>query len=175
MSEDAQDYKNRLNSYVGDKDPIQVLSLTPELLQQIVRECDASEFNTSEPGKWSRAQVLAHLVEGEIVVAYRLRMIANNPGVNIQAYDQNEWIKNATYLFRDPNQAMESFQFLRRMNLSFINSLPEEARNSYGIHAERGKETIKDLLRLIAGHDLNHLKQLKKVSSGISESGRNRI
>src|SRR5258705_13339585 len=98
MSEDAQSYKNRLNSYVGDKDPIQILSLTPELLQQIVRECDTSEFSKSEPGKWSRAQALAHLVESEIVIAYRLRMIVNDPGVHIQAYDQNEWIKNATYL-----------------------------------------------------------------------------
>jgi hypothetical protein len=161
MNEDAQSYKSRLNSYVGDKDPIQVLSLTPELLQQIVRECDAKEFHQSESGKWSRAQVLAHLVESEIVVAYRLRIIANDPGVHIQAYDQNQWIKNATYLFKNPQVAVESFQLLRKMNLAFISALPEEATNAYGIHAERGKESIHDLLRLIAGHDLNHLKQLR--------------
>jgi len=160
MNEDAQSYKNRLNGYVGDKDPIQILSLTPELLQQIVRESDPKKFHEAVPGKWSPAQVLAHFVEGELVSAYRFRIIANDPGKPIQAYDPDQWVKNANYLVQDPKRAVEAFQVIRRMNLSFINSLPDESLDAYGIHSERGKETIKDLLRLMAGHDLNHLKQL---------------
>jgi len=29
------------------------------------------------------------------------------------------------------------------------------------MHAERGKETIEHIVRLIAGHDVNHLKQIE--------------
>jgi hypothetical protein len=31
------------------------------------------------------------------------------------------------------------------------------------MHAERGKETIEQVVRLLAGHDLNHLRQIEKI------------
>jgi hypothetical protein len=31
------------------------------------------------------------------------------------------------------------------------------------MHAERGKETIEHLVRLYAGHDLNHLSQIEAM------------
>jgi len=34
------------------------------------------------------------------------------------------------------------------------------------MHAERGRETITHLLRLYAGHDLNHLSQIESLLSG---------
>ena len=31
------------------------------------------------------------------------------------------------------------------------------------MHQERGKETVRHLLRLYAGHDLNHLQQIARI------------
>lgn len=31
------------------------------------------------------------------------------------------------------------------------------------MHSERGKETVKRVVELMAGHDLNHLKQIKAI------------
>jgi hypothetical protein len=31
------------------------------------------------------------------------------------------------------------------------------------MHEERGKETVRHLLRLYAGHDLNHLQQIGRI------------
>ncbi|KAA9349606.1 hypothetical protein [Larkinella humicola] len=36
----------------------------------------------------------------------------------------------------------------------------------YGQHAERGKETILDIVRYYAGHDLNHLAQIEAILKG---------
>jgi len=33
------------------------------------------------------------------------------------------------------------------------------------MHAERGKETISHLIRLYAGHDLNHLRQIEELAA----------
>ena len=32
-----------------------------------------------------------------------------------------------------------------------------------GVHAERGQETVRHLLRLYAGHDVNHLQQVVRL------------
>ena len=51
------------------------------------------------------------------------------------------------------------------MNLIFLKQLPAAAWDKYGIHAERGRETLRDVVQLLAGHDLNHLGQIKKILS----------
>ena len=39
-----------------------------------------------------------------------------------------------------------------------------ERRQHHGLHAERGKEPMR-LIRLYAGHDLNHLKQIDALTA----------
>jgi hypothetical protein len=34
------------------------------------------------------------------------------------------------------------------------------------MHQERGKETITHIVRMFAGHDLNHLGQVEKIAKG---------
>jgi hypothetical protein len=33
------------------------------------------------------------------------------------------------------------------------------------MHQERGQETVDHIVRMIAGHDLNHLQQIEKIAS----------
>ena len=40
-----------------------------------------------------------------------------------------------------------------------------------GMHEERGRETVTHVVRMFAGHDLNHLRQVEKIAK---ESRKNR-
>jgi hypothetical protein len=42
-------------------------------------------------------------------------------------------------------------------------SLTPEQWQHHGMHAERGKETIEQITRMFAGHDLNHLQQIERI------------
>jgi hypothetical protein len=39
--------------------------------------------------------------------------------------------------------------------------VPRKSWVRYGIHSERGKDTVARVADMLAGHDLNHLKQIK--------------
>lgn len=54
---------------------------------------------------------------------------------------------------------------LREANLALLKTLTPEQWKHYGMHAERGQETIEHIVRLIAGHDLNHLQQIERILS----------
>ena len=41
--------------------------------------------------------------------------------------------------------------------------LNSEDWQKYGIHAERGKITVADLARHMAGHDINHIDQVRRI------------
>ena len=166
MSETPQEYSQRIIRTLAGSEPLKVLEETVTELDRLTDTLKGERLKLPRaPGQWSAAQILSHLAEGEIVFAYRLRTILSSDGSHIQAYDQEIWVKNSGYLQDDPLLALNLFRVLRNTNLARLRSLNPEQWNYAGIHSERGRESIADMARLTAGHDLNHLKQLKTIAA----------
>ena len=56
---------------------------------------------------------------------------------------------------------------LRAFNLALLKSLKPEMLGRYGMHSERGKETVAHTIRMVAGHDLNHLGQVERIARDV--------
>ncbi|MEX2090434.1 MAG: DinB family protein [Bacteroidota bacterium] len=167
MNETAEEYISRLLGYLGDKDSIKIMSSTPKKLKKLIKSASKKELQKRpKPDKWSAAEIIAHLAEVEIVLAYRMRMILSVSGTPIQAMDQDLWMKNAGYIIADPKAALEMFTVQRENNLALLDSLSKEQWSQYGMHAERGKESITHIVNLYGGHDLNHLMQIEAILKG---------
>jgi hypothetical protein len=108
-------------------------------------------------------EILAHLAEAEIVGGFRMRMILGAPGTPIAAFDQDAWVISGHYAKRDPRKSVEQFRVVREANLALLKSLTPEQWKHYGMHSERGQETIEHIVRMFAGHDLNHLGQIEAI------------
>lgn len=159
MAETFKQYTSRLLSYSEGKNPLQIQQSTPEKLKRLLKGLKKNQLlKRYSTGKWSIAEILAHLSEGEIVVAYRLRTIVNSNGTPIQAYDQNSWVSNSFYLKRHPEEALQLFTVMRKNNVAFLKSLPKKFLDFHGIHSERGKESVGRIMNMVAGHDINHLR-----------------
>lgn len=161
MNETPQQYKERIERYLGTMDPMEILESTSERLKAFVNKLEKKQEQLSE--QWTALEILAHLAESEIVYGYRVRKALNASGTAIEATDQNEWVKNARYLKSDPQLAFSLFQALRKANISFLKSLTPQQRENFGIHSERGKESIAQMARMIAGHDIDHLYQMERL------------
>ena len=73
-------------------------------------------------------------------------------------------MKNSGYLQADPHLALSLFKALRKTNVARLKSLTPEQWTHFGIHSERGKESITQIARLTAGHDINHLRQMEIIA-----------
>jgi len=164
MKETVQEYVQRISSKIDGKDPLRVQASTAKKLTALLRRGTASQLSRKPaPEKWSVVEILAHLADAELVVGWRLRSILSAPGAPIAAYDQDAWASNGQYAKRDPRKSLERFRILREANLELIKSLTPEQRRQFGLHSERGEESIDRLTMLIAGHDLNHLEQIEAL------------
>lgn len=164
MSETPEQYTQRILGHVGGKDPLAVQRDTPGKLAKLVRGLKPAQLRRPPaPGKWSIAEIAAHLAEAELVVGFRLRMMLNKPGVTIQAFDQNVWAATSNYAKQDVKQSLAMFRALREANLRLLRAQPSENLERWGMHEERGKETVAHTVRMIAGHDLNHLGQIEAI------------
>jgi hypothetical protein len=112
------------------------------------------------------AEILAHLADAELAISWRLRQVLTNNAIPIQAYDQNLWATTFNYARRDPRQSLANFRTLRESNLALLKSVPRKLWENYGVHAERGNESVSHVVKMVAGHDLNHLQQVERILSG---------
>jgi DinB superfamily len=165
MPEETIDqYKERILGYVKpSQEPLEILNSTVGRIEKALNGISPERLQEKKDGKWSAAEILAHYAEGEIVFGYRIRIVLSSNGIPIQAYDQNIFMQNAKYLVVRPDMALALLRNLRKTNVEFLKSLTTEQWDIYGIHSERGKESIRDIVRLYAGHDLNHLQQLERL------------
>ena len=165
MPETPQQYIQRILGHTEGKDPLRVQGETPRKLAALVRGLNKKQLTRKPaPEKWSISEILAHLADAEVVAAWRLRHVLGNNGASIQPYDQNVWASTFKYARQDPKTSLELFRVLRESNLTLLKSLPKELWGNYGMHQERGKETVAHIVRMFAGHDLNHLQQVEKIA-----------
>jgi len=164
MQETPQQYIARILGFSDGQDALAVLSSTTGRLRQLVDGVPLERWRERPAeGRWSPGEVLAHLADAEIVTGWRVRSILAHDGVPLQAFDQNEWASAFKYQEVDPRESLETFAVNRAGLLALLARVDAQRHAHHGMHAERGKETIAHLLRLYAGHDLNHLSQLDRM------------
>jgi hypothetical protein len=115
------------------------------------------------PGKWSAAEIVCHLADCEIVFSFRLRQTLAEDNPTIQPFDQENWAK--VYAGIPAAAALETFTALRKWNLVLIRAALPASANRKMTHPERGTMTFETVVETMAGHDLNHLGQLKKIAA----------
>jgi tRNA-binding EMAP/Myf-like protein len=164
VSETFQEYSARLTALSAGKDSRAVLAATPARIGTLLAGLPLADLTwTTAPSRWSIAQIVAHLADAEVVAAYRFRMILAAPGTPLQAFDQDGWAREMSYAIRDAGASLALFTALRASLLSLISGLDDEKLDRFGVHAERGNESVRYLIGLYAGHDLNHLAQIERL------------
>jgi len=152
---------NPYAKFLGGDDPLAVIAATGQRLTALLKSVDADR--APAPGKWSAREILCHLADCEVVFAFRLRQTAAQPHHTIQPFDQDEWAK--VYSGYSAPDALNVFSTLRKWNLAFLKAVPRETFAKTLNHPERGDMTFQTVVETMAGHDLNHLKQMDALAA----------
>jgi uncharacterized damage-inducible protein DinB len=164
MQETPEQYRNRMLGNIAGQDPEKIQAGSAKKIERLIRGASASRLaKRPAPGKWSVVEILSHLADTELVYGYRVRAILGVPGTPIPAFDQDAWATQMNYAKRPAKQSLATFRALRENNLALLKSLPAEKKQLFGIHAERGQESIATLVSMMAGHDLNHIRQIEAI------------
>jgi len=164
VNETIQQYTERILAHTNGQEPLKVQAATPKKLDRLVKGVSPAKLRKRPaPEKWSVAEILAHLADVEIVIGWRMRSILGAPGIAVQAYDQNAWNASLHYDKRDPRKDLIQQRVLREANLAMLKTLTPSQWKQFGTHSERGEESIERIVRMVAGHDLNHLQQIERI------------
>jgi hypothetical protein len=148
-------YKPYLSSLPAD-DIIESLLYTSEDTLKLFGNLDEELANFAyAPGKWTTKQVLRHVIDCELIFAYRALRFARFDQTKLNAFDENAYISGAGILKQDLSEMLKEYDLLRKMNISMFNTFSDDSLNNEGF-VENNVFTTAGVGLIIAGHNLHH-------------------
>ncbi len=170
MKETPEQYQSRILGYSANKDPLKILASTPKRIARLIQDLSKAQMRRRlEPEKWSISEIIAHLADAELAIGFRYRQVLSRNGIFLQAFDQETWAVNGNYRMIDPVNSLALFGAIRAANVRLLKTMPHSRWYSYGMHEERGRETMRTIALLEAGHDINHLRQIERIATRLKQ------
>jgi FMN phosphatase YigB (HAD superfamily) len=141
-----------------------VLRSTPAALATLCRQQNVDLEQRPSQGEWSPGEVLCHLrdVDAEVNLV-RLRKVINERNPFIAGQETDPWADERQYCLQDGLQALGDFTNARLELLRLLENLSPESWDRRARHAIFGPTHLRELVNIIAGHDIIHVQQVYKA------------
>ncbi|MCB1057624.1 MAG: DinB family protein [Acidobacteria bacterium] len=106
-------------------------------------------------GKWTIAQVLGHVADGERVFAHRVLWFARRHPDPLPGFDQDQFMGAAGFEDRSLASLADELAAARRASLSLVETLRPSDLDVRGV-ASGASCTVRALVWLLAGHWAHH-------------------
>ncbi len=112
-------------------------------------------------GKWTIKEMLGHLIDGELIFAYRALRISRLDKTPIEGFEQDPYAENSNFNNTTFSDLTEQFLNLRKSNTIFFKNLKNEAWLYTGTASEN-TISVRALAYIIVGHVAHHANILKE-------------
>jgi|CXWL01.1.fsa_nt_gi hypothetical protein len=165
---DSAAYQQKLMGLLGNRNPIEVMSKTADVLATFIEKNPPEVMRTRPfPGKWTPNEIVGHLCDSEWVYGFRIRLILCQDKPVILGMDQDQWVAGQRYNDRQPKELLTMFRSLRAANIELWKRMIPSDLLRVGKHNERGEESLGLMLKMNAGHDLSHIDQITRYLEAI--------
>ena len=131
----------------------------PSKLRAACAGLDAAALNRRiGPGAWSIMENAVHLLDSDLASTHRKRRIVAEECPLLVAYDENAFIARLPSDQADLAEVLDLFEANRRFTARWLRTLPLEAFARTGVHTQRGKVTLLQIVEIYANHVDHHLR-----------------
>jgi hypothetical protein len=170
---------------VGDR--LARLRSTPaEVASLLDGKDDRALSRRAEPRSWAPKEIVCHLrdVEELFLVRFQTILAVEDPpiltlsatpdalarwgigGAIGHPLDPDRWAEERQYARCDGPAALEAFRRRRSEVIDLLGALEPRQWRRAGIHLARGRMELAEWVASLAGHDDNHLEQLRRAVDG---------
>jgi DinB superfamily len=134
----------------------------PEVLEQALEEIPEADLDHSVEG-WTPRQVIHHVADSEMTSAIRLRRLLAEERPKLQGYDEEEFARRLHYSERPLEGSLAAVKGARASTVALLDVLTDEEWTREGTHAESGRYSVTDWLRIYAAHCHDHAEQIRRA------------
>lgn len=141
----------------AEKSPKQIAAAVSGLSDQVLRYKPA-------PDKWCILEIVAHLVDIEILYAYRMRQMLADKKPVIAPIDQDDWARKLGYMDSAVPELVALYGLNRHYNLRLLRRLKPDDLQKSAFHPERQQNvSVADYIGMLVKHGPNHLEQIERL------------
>ena len=112
------------------------------------------------PGTWSVAELVAHMVDSDLVGIERMKRVIAEENPTLQAYDENAWIARLSPNETPVDEAVALFAANRVAMARILRTCTEADFARVGRHTEDGEKSLAKFLATYVSHLDGHLRFL---------------
>jgi uncharacterized damage-inducible protein DinB len=160
--ESMSDYQKGYVNNVGNRNVLQLLESQvldfKALLSEIPFE---NEDYAYAEGKWTIKELVGHMIDTERIMCYRAMCFARGEKTPLPGFDENEYVKNASFNSRTLYDLAHEFGAVREGTISLYKYMTEDELDRKGV-ANNNPVTARIILYMIAGHHIHHDRILRE-------------
>ena len=138
------------------------LQSTLKIADRLRQIRDAEASNRPAPGKWSKKEILGHLVDSAANNHQRFVRLQLSPRVDLPGYDGDEWVRVQRYQERSWPEIIDLWRMYNTQLTSVIRHVDPKALGNVW-HTPDGKDLdLQFLIRDYVVHLKHHLDQILK-------------
>ncbi len=108
------------------------------------------------PNTWTSRQLIVHMLDSDLAAVHRMRRIAAEDKPLLIAYDETALASVGALSAGDLRAVAELFSASRRWAASWLRQLDGAAFERVGVHNQRGKVTLGEMVRIYVDHVKGH-------------------
>jgi hypothetical protein len=113
------------------------------------------------PREWSIKEVIGHINDVELVFSYRLLRISRGDATPLPGFEQEGYVRAASFDWYPLSDLLRAFEFLRRGNRIAIQYMPAESVDCRGT-ASGYPVSARALIYMLVGHVEHHMASLSE-------------
>jgi len=152
-------YKNYVK-LIDETDLIQALRISGHRMLELVHfiKEEKSDYRYAE-GKWSIRELLCHVIDAELIFAYRALRFARNDKTALASFEENDYAIQANASGRNLKKIADEMAHLRTSTIDLFESFAPEMLTRKG-STNNNELSVIVLGFIIAGHETHHRKIL---------------
>jgi hypothetical protein len=147
---------------VPEDDPVSTMEVQSQITLSLLSSVgEQDSLRRYAPGKWSIREIVGHLGDTERIMAYRALRIARGDTKPLQGFDENEYVKHASFDRRSLKDLTAELAEIRRTSIALFRGLEPAAWTRRGTASDH-EITVRALAFIIPGHERHHVKVLRE-------------
>lgn len=114
-----------------------------------------------EAGKWTPKEILLHLIDCERVFMYRAMQIARSSNVDLEGFDQDEFVANSDANARTMDSLIKEYIAVRTASIQFMQTCDEATLLKQG-RASNSPLSVRAAAYITRGHEMHHIAIIKE-------------
>ncbi len=133
----------------------------------------AIDFRPNLPGAWSIRDHAVHFLDADTFAYGRVRLTVTQPGAEVFVWNEDAFQQHGRYETADALTSLETARALRHVVAAMARALVDTDWEAYYVrHAQRGRLTLADVLKLYTDHVQFHMSYFRRNLDAYRESAR---